>query len=211
MKKKKLSKTTLITRGVGGANVDPPSWKMNTFFLGSLTLSVSFYGNFQSNGANWRSFKLWIKEIYNALLNKKILRQLAPFDWKFLWIGSLIRVVLLHIDRFVQSFNSSTVCLTLSSITASHQLNRTPFTPGWRWWIHKYCQRRRLSCIGFGCQCIPISFSSIQKIWWMKLKIHFKYFYGYMHKLRRTYRSSGMSQMNGLSKKLKMIWFLYSG
>ena len=57
---------------VGGAGVDPPSWKMDTFFLGSLALSVPIYGNFHSNGANWQSFKLWTKNLYNALLYKKI-------------------------------------------------------------------------------------------------------------------------------------------
>ena len=50
------SKTTLITRGVGvaGPGVDPPTCKMDTFFLRSLALSVLIYRNFQSNGANWR-------------------------------------------------------------------------------------------------------------------------------------------------------------
>ena len=47
------SKTTLITVGVGGTGVDPPSCKMSTFFLGSLALSMPICRNFQSNGANW--------------------------------------------------------------------------------------------------------------------------------------------------------------
>ena len=53
------SKTTLITGGVGGTGVNPPSCKMGTFFLGSLALNVPIYRNFQSNGANLWSFKLW--------------------------------------------------------------------------------------------------------------------------------------------------------
>ena len=60
------SKTTLITRGVGGAGVDPPSWKMDTFFLGSLALSVSIYRNLQSNRANWPSLKLWKKIVIST-------------------------------------------------------------------------------------------------------------------------------------------------
>ena len=54
------SKTTLITRGVGvaGPGVDPPTCKMDTFFLRSLAISIPIYRNFQSNGANCRSFKL---------------------------------------------------------------------------------------------------------------------------------------------------------
>ena len=51
------SKTTLISGGVGGAGVDPPSWKTDTFFLRSMALSLSIYRNFQSNGAKWWSLK----------------------------------------------------------------------------------------------------------------------------------------------------------
>ena len=47
------SKTTLIMSSVGGAAVDPPPRKMNTFFLRSLALSVPIYRHFQSNGDNW--------------------------------------------------------------------------------------------------------------------------------------------------------------
>ena len=42
---------------MGGAGVDPPPRKSNTFFLRSLTLSVPIYRHFQSNGDNWRSIK----------------------------------------------------------------------------------------------------------------------------------------------------------
>ena len=52
-----LSKTTLTTGGVGGAGVDSPPRKTDTFFLGSLALSVSIYRHFQSNGAKLRSPK----------------------------------------------------------------------------------------------------------------------------------------------------------
>ena len=51
------SKTTIITSSVGGARVDPPLRKINTFFLRSLALSVPIYRNFQSNGDKWRSLK----------------------------------------------------------------------------------------------------------------------------------------------------------
>ena len=45
----------LLTIGdVGGARVDPPPRKMDTFFLWSLTLSMSIHRNFQSNGATVR-------------------------------------------------------------------------------------------------------------------------------------------------------------
>ena len=54
------NKTTLITGGVGGAGVVPPSWKKGTIFLWSLVLSVPIHRNFQSNGAKWRSLKLWV-------------------------------------------------------------------------------------------------------------------------------------------------------
>ena len=56
------SKITLISGGVGHAGVDPPSWKTDTFFLGSLALNVPIYRIFQSNGAKWRSFKHWTKK-----------------------------------------------------------------------------------------------------------------------------------------------------
>ena len=56
------SKTTLITSSVGGARVHPPLRKMNTFFLRSLALGMPIYGNFQSNGVNWRSIKRWTKK-----------------------------------------------------------------------------------------------------------------------------------------------------
>ena len=54
------SKTTLITGCVCGKWVDPPFCKMDTFFLRSLALSVPICRNFQSNGAKWRSLKLWL-------------------------------------------------------------------------------------------------------------------------------------------------------
>ena len=41
------SKTTLNTGGMGGAGVDPPTCKMGTFFLMSLTLTVPSLNNFQ--------------------------------------------------------------------------------------------------------------------------------------------------------------------
>ena len=44
------SKTTLISGSVDGTGVDPPYYKMGTFFLRSLALSVPIYRNFQSNG-----------------------------------------------------------------------------------------------------------------------------------------------------------------
>ena len=54
------SKTTLTTGSVGGAGVDPPPWKMDSIFLGSLALSVPIYRYFLSNGGKWWSLKLWI-------------------------------------------------------------------------------------------------------------------------------------------------------
>ena len=51
------NKTALVTSSVSGAGVNPPPRKMNTFFHRSLALSVPIYGNFQSNGVNWRSIK----------------------------------------------------------------------------------------------------------------------------------------------------------
>ena len=51
------SKTPLVTSSVSGAGVNPPPRKINTFFHRSLALSVPIYGNFQSNGVNWRSIK----------------------------------------------------------------------------------------------------------------------------------------------------------
>ena len=54
------SKTSLTTGCVGGTWVNPPPCKMDTFFLRSLALSVPICRNFQSNGAKWRSLKLWL-------------------------------------------------------------------------------------------------------------------------------------------------------
>ena len=54
------SKTTLISGCVCGKWVDPPFCKINTFFLMSLALCVPICRNFQSNGAKWRSLKLWL-------------------------------------------------------------------------------------------------------------------------------------------------------
>ena len=45
------SKTTLNTGGMGGARVNPPTCKMGTFFLMSLTLTEPSLNNFQLNGA----------------------------------------------------------------------------------------------------------------------------------------------------------------
>ena len=79
---------------MGRARVDPPPRKMDTFFLRSLVLSVPIYRHFQSNGANWRSIKhrknfFHIIEHYiNFFVQRLILRQLAPFDWKCLQIGT---------------------------------------------------------------------------------------------------------------------------
>ena len=52
------SKTILTTGRLGGPGADPPPRKINAFFLRSLALRVPIYRHFQSNGANWRSFKL---------------------------------------------------------------------------------------------------------------------------------------------------------
>ena len=52
------SKTTLNTGGMGGAGVDPPTCKMGTFFLMSLTLTEPSLNNFQLNGGKWPSLKL---------------------------------------------------------------------------------------------------------------------------------------------------------
>ena len=41
---------------MGGARVDPPPRKMETFFLMSLALSVPIYRNFKSNGGKWPRF-----------------------------------------------------------------------------------------------------------------------------------------------------------
>ena len=51
------SKTALITGGVGRTGMGPPSYKMDTFFLVSLALSLPIYRHFQSNGDNWRGIK----------------------------------------------------------------------------------------------------------------------------------------------------------
>ena len=67
---------------------------MNTFFLRSLTLCVPICRHFQSNGDNWRSIKhrenfFYIIEHYIIFfVQRLILRQLAPFDWKCLQIGT---------------------------------------------------------------------------------------------------------------------------
>ena len=44
------SKTSLNTGGVGGTGEDPPTCKMETFFM-SLTLTEPIFNNFQLNGA----------------------------------------------------------------------------------------------------------------------------------------------------------------
>ena len=44
------SKTTLNTGGMGGAREDPPTCKMGTFFVISLTLTEPSLNNFQLNG-----------------------------------------------------------------------------------------------------------------------------------------------------------------
>ena len=61
------SKTTLNSGCVSGTWLDPTSCKMGLFFLRSLALplSVPIYRHFQSNGANWQSFKLRKKFLYN--------------------------------------------------------------------------------------------------------------------------------------------------
>ena len=46
------SKTTLNTGGVGGAEADPQTWKMGTYFLMSLELHMPIFNNFQYNGAS---------------------------------------------------------------------------------------------------------------------------------------------------------------
>ena len=53
----KNDRQTWLIHGVGGAVVDPPTKKMNTFFLRSLALSVPIYRIVQLNEANWRSCK----------------------------------------------------------------------------------------------------------------------------------------------------------
>ena len=62
------SKTTLNTDCMSGIWVDPTSCNMGSFFLRSLALSVPIYRNFQSNGAKWRSIKLWKKNLYNSYI-----------------------------------------------------------------------------------------------------------------------------------------------
>ena len=52
------SKTALNTGGMGGTSVDPPTCKMGTFFLMSLTLTEPSLNNFQSNGGKWPRLKL---------------------------------------------------------------------------------------------------------------------------------------------------------
>ena len=82
--------TTMILSCVGGTRVNPPCCKMSTFFLRSLALSVPIYRHFQSNGVNWRSIKhrnnisYIIGHYINFFVQHLILRQLAPFNWKFL-------------------------------------------------------------------------------------------------------------------------------
>ena len=55
------SKTTLITGGVGGAWVDPPSWKTNTFFPWSLALTGCSEAecNF-IDGLKWQKNEIYI-------------------------------------------------------------------------------------------------------------------------------------------------------
>ena len=53
-KKSVWNKTRLNTGCVGGTWVDPPTCKMNLFFLWSLARSMQIYRNFQSNGAKLR-------------------------------------------------------------------------------------------------------------------------------------------------------------
>ena len=52
------SKTTQTTGCVGGTWEDPPTCKMGTFFLMSLTLTEPGLNNFQLNGGKWPSLKL---------------------------------------------------------------------------------------------------------------------------------------------------------
>ena len=54
------SKTTLITGSVSRTCVNTPFCKMAIFFHRSLALSMPICRNFQSNGAKWRSLKLWL-------------------------------------------------------------------------------------------------------------------------------------------------------
>ena len=50
-------KTTLITGGVGGTGVGPPTFKLGTFLLWPLALSLPIYSNFQVNGAYGETLK----------------------------------------------------------------------------------------------------------------------------------------------------------
>ena len=53
------SKTTQTTGGVGGAGVDPPTWKMTSIFLVSFAFCMPIYRHFQSN-ISFLNLFLWL-------------------------------------------------------------------------------------------------------------------------------------------------------
>ena len=85
------SKTTLIASSVSWAGVNPPTCKMGTFFLMSLTLTLTepSLNNFQLNGGKWPSLKLWTKKIFNALL---YIKKISKF-WTWPFTSILLEIV----------------------------------------------------------------------------------------------------------------------
>ena len=82
------SKTTLITGNVGGACVDSPSSKTDTFFLGPWHLVCQFIeisNQMEVNGEVLNfGYILCNTLLYNKIIQSLRLRHLPPFDWKFL-------------------------------------------------------------------------------------------------------------------------------
>ena len=76
---------------MGGAGMDFLTCNMSTFFLRSLALCVPIGRHFQSNGAKYQMLnkKIYIMLYYIKKISRcLILRQLSPFDWKCLQIGT---------------------------------------------------------------------------------------------------------------------------
>ena len=75
-----MEQTTLITGIVGGAGIDPPPWKMDTFFLGSLALSMPFFLEISNQmEVNGEVSNIQLEKLYKKSFRCLILRQLAPF------------------------------------------------------------------------------------------------------------------------------------
>ena len=66
------SKTTLITSSVSKARVNPPSCKMNTFFLGPWLLVCQFIDISNQMEPTGGASNVGQKDLYNALSYKKM-------------------------------------------------------------------------------------------------------------------------------------------